>query len=112
MYAASSAHRASEFTPARSADQRMKQPNRNASAYTSVSVALSQSVDIRPAVSPAAIPSNPSSVHFAKRLVRMPQPKAGATPLSKLISPANPKTEPQTIPPPFPPSTKTGGPAG
>ena len=92
-YAARSAHRASEFSPARSAAQRMMQPKSSATAYTSVSVAFSHTVDMSPAASPAAAAAKPSLVHLAKRLARMPHPKAVHTADNRLIERANPNTE-------------------
>src|SRR3982751_5008254 len=93
-YAASSAQRASEFWPARSAAQRTMQPNRNATAYTSVSVAPSHTVDIRPAVSPAAVAAKPSPLHLENKLVSIPQANAVHTAERRFTDLANPNTEP------------------
>src|SRR5258705_6557087 len=84
------AQRASEFSPARSAAHRIMQPNRNATAYTSVSVALSHTVDIRPAVNPAAVAAKPSPVHRANKLARIPHPNAVHTADRRLIDRAYP----------------------
>gem|GEM_PF-6211828 len=73
------------------------QPKRSATAYTSVSVAFSHTVDMSPAASPAAVAAKPSPVHLVNRLVRMPHPKAVQAADSRLIERANPNTAPNAM---------------
>src|SRR5258705_13731005 len=88
------------------------QPNRNATAYTSVSVALSQRVDIKPAVNPAAVAAKPSPVHRANRLVRIPQPNAVHTADRRFIDRANPNAEAKTMLQTLPIRMQSGVPGG
>jgi hypothetical protein len=102
----------SEFSPARSPAHRITQPKNSATAYTSVSVALSQTVDMRPAVIPAAVPAKLSPVHLPNRLARMPQPRAVHTAESRLIERANPKRSPNARLHTLPSRTYSGVPGG
>src|SRR5438132_1214769 len=111
-YAESKAQRESPPTPARSDAKSSTQPSRNASAYTSVSVALSQSVDIPPATRPAQIAPALSPVHLEKSAEMSAQPAAVAAAESKSTERANPKSGAKRKLQTFATSTKRAVPAG
>src|SRR5688500_16154563 len=112
MYPRSRIHRASDLIPARSPAQRIQHPKRKVTAYTSASVALSHTVDINPAVTPAAVPPRPSSVQRAKRLASIPHAAAVHAADRRLIDRANPKTGAKTMLQTLPSITYSGVPGG